>query len=311
MPRVATWISTGALGTALLLAPFARADEPPEGATAPVTSTRDEARARFARGIELFDDKEFERALVEFERSYELSSSYRVLYNIGRVNMELHRYARAVKAFERYLADGGEEIPETRAEDVKRDLKTARARTAKLLVRVKQPESEISVDEAPLATSPMDVPALVDSGSRRINVRKQGFQEASRLVTLAGGDSMTVDFDLEPTARFERIVVPSTEEPNRTPMWLSWGVAGAFLAGTATFGLLALGAAGELDTLKAREDTTQAEREDQASKANSFATVSTVLGAATLVTAGVAVYLTLRKPSSGRAATSSGLRWTF
>jgi tetratricopeptide (TPR) repeat protein len=296
-------VSSGVLAAAVLLAPIASADGAPDETPAPdaANARREEARIRFNRGIELFDDKEYERALIEFERSYELSSQYQVLYNIGRVEMALHRYAKAVKAFERYLADGGDQIPQTRIEDVRRELKAARARTGQLLVRVKQEGAEILLDGAPLDTSPMASAALIDSGSRTLVVRKKGFQESSRVITLTSGDTSTIDFDLEPTARVERLVVEKNADgANRAPMVIAWGATGVLALGSGVAGLLALNAASDLDRAKSTAGSTNEQRADLADRASTFATVSTVLGIATVLAAGTAVFVTLRKPSNDK-----------
>lgn len=313
MQRTARMASSAALacvvfGVSLFHAPAVLADEPAQAVPSkeadasddPASNPRrEEARVRFNRGVELFDEKEYERALIEFERSYELASLYQVLYNIGRVELALHRYARAVKAFERYLADGGDAIPETRIADVRRELKTARAHTAMILIRVKQPGADILLDGAPLDTSPMDSPALVDSGSRMLTVRKKGFQESSRVIALAWGDATTVDFDLEPTSRVERLVVEKHVDngPNRAPMWIAWGATGVLTVGAGVSGLLALNAASDLDRAKATPGSTNDQRGDLADRATTFAAVSTMLSVGAIVAAGAAVYFTLKPPT--------------
>src|SRR6187431_3094612 len=59
-----------------------------------------EAGERYARGLSLYGDGEFLLALVEFERAYQLSNNYKVLYNIGQVRIQLGRYAKAKEALE-------------------------------------------------------------------------------------------------------------------------------------------------------------------------------------------------------------------
>src|SRR5262245_32963507 len=82
------------------------AEAPPSSAEAP-PSAEAQAAERFRRGIQLFDDGDFAPALVEFERAYELSPNYRVLENIGIVNIRLGHYANAARTLRRYLDEGG------------------------------------------------------------------------------------------------------------------------------------------------------------------------------------------------------------
>lgn len=266
---------------------------------------QDEARARFERGVELFDEHEYERSLLEFERAYTLAHGYRVLYNIAQVNVALGRYASAVKSLNRYLAEGAAEIAPARVEDVQRQLGEARSRTANLHVRVDTEGADISLDDHPLATSPMDSSELVDSGQHRILVRKRGFYEVARVVRLAGGDSVDVDVQLEAMALAERTVVVERPQTQMLP-WIGWGTTGALAAGAAVFGLFALNSSSELDRLVHTEGTTQARRADQADTTATFATISTVLGGAALLAAGAAIYFTLRKPSGRTASLAQG-----
>src|SRR6188768_803127 len=64
------------------------------------------AGGRYTRGLALYGDGEFLLALVEFERAYQLSNNYKVLYNIGQVRIQLGRYAKAKEALEEYLKIG-------------------------------------------------------------------------------------------------------------------------------------------------------------------------------------------------------------
>lgn len=90
----------------------------------------DDARARVKRGLELYDEGDFRLALVELERAYEIAPSYKLLYNIGQIHMQLGEYARAQRAFRRYLDEGGAEITPERRTEVEKDLATVNGRIA-------------------------------------------------------------------------------------------------------------------------------------------------------------------------------------
>lgn len=257
----------------------------------PSKEVRDEARARFDRGVELYNEQEYDRSLIEFERAYELAPNFGVLYNMAQVSVQLRRYAKAVVLFERFLAEGGTQIPEARVEEVERELAAARSRTAKLLVRTRPPGAQIALDDQPIGTSPMAAAELVDSGQHRLTVSKATFQPSSRIVVLAGGDETTVDVDLEPTAGPAPVVA---EPPRRAAMWIAWGSTGVLLGATTVLGISALGAASDLDALKNSPGSSPTKRESTATRATTLATVTNVVGATAIVAAGVALYLTLR-----------------
>ena len=49
-------------------------------------------------------------ALAELSRAYELVPRHEVLYNIGRVEVQLGHPVEAARAYERYLAEGGDAV---------------------------------------------------------------------------------------------------------------------------------------------------------------------------------------------------------
>jgi len=65
----------------------------------------DEAKQHLAAATQLYDENNFRGALVELQRAYELAPSYKILFNIGQVEMELQDYAAALQAYSRYLSD--------------------------------------------------------------------------------------------------------------------------------------------------------------------------------------------------------------
>lgn len=60
------------------------------------------ARLHFESGRSYFEEGAYERALVEFERAYELSPRTAMLFNLGTTYERLARYGEAADAFERY-----------------------------------------------------------------------------------------------------------------------------------------------------------------------------------------------------------------
>lgn len=168
---------------------------------------RVEARERFDRGLTLFEEGRYDAALAEFTRAYELSPSYRILYNVGRVYAEAGDAVRSVDAFERYLSEGGSAIERRRRTEVESLLAEQRARVSRVWVRTNVPDAQISVDGglvlgpdgAPLRT-PLRAPIRVTAGRRLIGARAPGHEAAERPIELPGGVEETVAIDLLPLA---------------------------------------------------------------------------------------------------------------
>src|SRR5438105_2983977 len=90
----------------IVVAAFLLAATPAGAQPSPV----DQAKAHFKNGTDLYDENNFRGALVEFQRAYELAPSYKILFNIGQVDMELQDYAGAMTAYARYLREGGPDV---------------------------------------------------------------------------------------------------------------------------------------------------------------------------------------------------------
>jgi hypothetical protein len=108
---------------------------------------------------------------------------------------------------------------------------------------------------------------------------------------IAGGQREGVTFDFTVKAG---PAAPPPKPIDPLP-WIGWGVTAA-LAGTATtFGILALGAGSDYDT-KANGFVDRSELDSAREKVAHLSLITDVLLAATVVAAGVSVYLTVRHP---------------
>jgi hypothetical protein len=88
---------------------------------------RDEARAHYARGLELAGQNGYEGALREFTQAYEVSPQFAVLFNIGQAQIALGHTVEAIEALTRYLRDGGDRIAPPRRAQVERQITGLRA----------------------------------------------------------------------------------------------------------------------------------------------------------------------------------------
>lgn len=287
--RLVAYAFAGSLAAASSFVATARAADPPKSDPAAAETMRE----HFRRGVELFDEGDYKLALIEFERAYSVSKSYKILYNIGQVHSQLGQYAKALASLEGYVREGGAAIPDDRRAEVERDLTTLRSRTAMLEVRGSE-GAEITFDGEPIGKVPFAA-LRVNAGDHRIGAKKPGFIAQERRLVLAGGDVAHLDIPLEP----EPVQVATKRAPEpRTAAWITWGGAAALGAGAAVTGILALGASSDLETLRNTVGSSAADRKSAADRAQTFSIVSDVLLGATVLTAGAALYLTLKKPSA-------------
>jgi tetratricopeptide (TPR) repeat protein len=277
-----------------------------------------EARTRYKKGLDLYEDGAFDAALIEFQRAYDLAPSYKILYNIGLVQLQLNDFSGALRSFRRYLDDGGKKIDQKRRGEVEKEIKKLEGRVASLELKSNVDGAEILVDDLEVGETPLDAPLLVNAGKRKITLSKSGYVPTTRVVVVAGGDSKTLELELRPgqgsaptpletkpskadTATKRAPGKPVAAGPTRKVPWLAWGITGGLAVGTTVAGVLTLGAQKDLDDKKNQPSSKQA-LDDAAGKTRTFAIVTDVLLVGTVAVGGYATYLTFfKKPDDARA----------
>jgi len=281
-------------------APSTGAAAPSAGISAEVLK---EAGERYARGLSLYGDGEFLLALVEFERAYQLSNNYKVLYNIGQVRIQLGRYAKAKEALEEYLRVGGKNLSAERTQAVNKDLATLAERTASLNIVTAEVGADISLDGKVIGTSPLKEPLIVDAGEHNLVLHKAGFYDSTQSVTLAGHDQIEIKVDLKPipvatsSKPIDSQPAPvAPSKPGHTLMWASWAATGAFAATAGITGYFGITKANDLETLRTQYPVTRAELDKTEKQARNLLTVSTVFTGLAVAAGGAALYFTLSRP---------------
>jgi len=294
---------------ATLLATFACASVlawPADASAQSAQQRSEEAKARYLKGVDLFEEGDYQSALIEFKRSYELVPNFNVLFNIGQVYFQLADYANALRTFQQYVDEGGKRIPPNRRSDVDADLAKLRSRVANVSVKVNVQGAELRVDDQ-LVASPISGPVMVSAGKRRFEVSKPGFRAVQKTEEIAGQENKELTFELQPEVNLlgegdgtrPPIVIIGdqrmTQEQPGPPVGpiVSWSLTGAFVVGAGVFGGLALANDSSLEALKKEEGHTEAELEDAASSARNMAIATDVFLAAAVIGAGVSVYFTV------------------
>lgn len=311
-----------AIGIAFAAPP---ASSQPAGAE-PTKEAREEAASRFRKGFELYKEGDYQAALIEFRRAYELAPNYNVLYNIGQVYYQLQNYAEALNAFEKYLSEGKDQIQAKRKEEVQKDIDKLRARIANIEVTTNVPDVEITLDDVPVGKTPLAKPLVVSAGRHRIGASKEGFKSITKVLEVAGADSLKLPLSLSedkvtvvppptastseppppppPTASSSAVAPPPP--PPRSIPWAGWAVTGAAGAGTLITGVLALAAANDLKEKREGPGQTRPDLDDAASKVGTMALVSDILLGVTVVAGGISLYLTVAGGSSSAEPAAEG-----
>jgi hypothetical protein len=276
-----------------------------------------EAKTRWKRALDLYDEGNFDAARTELRRAYEIAPNYRLLYNLGQIEFELHDYPAALVDFQQFLAEGGAAIPADRKAEIERDIEKLRSRVASIEIVVDVAGADVAVDEITVGTSPLAKPLVVSAGNRVLTVTKGGFSPAKRVVDLAGGDTARIELHLAEIAATPvgapansqvgaPILAPtsfSTETAatsrSTAPLWISWGITGAFTAGAAVAGGLAFDASHALARERDTFGVSRTTLDSQQRKVSTLAAVADVAAGGALLAGIVSLYLSLagRAPS--------------
>ena len=292
------------------------------------------ARGCFQRGLELFDERDLDGAMVEFRRAYELAKSYRILFNLGQVAAEKHDYATALEYFARYLKDGAGQIPEDRLRSVEEEMTRFRQRVGQLEVTVAARDAEVLVEDESVGWAPLSAPLTVNIGRRRVAIRTKEGVSDPKFVDVSGGDRVQVEFKQAPVGRTKRVssllsALPSqarddltTQAATRprgsdgtsTGAWLAWTVTGLCAVGAVASGILAYRWEQDLRNQRNSYPVTQVALGNQQTKVRTAGWVTDGLMAGTAVFAAVSLTLTFRG-SHDKSVSLSGrgltLRQTF
>ena len=76
---------------------------------------------------------------------------------------QLLDYAAALQALEKYLHDGGGEVPAAKRSEVERELGKLRARVAKLEIVSNVAGAQVTIDDVAVGTTPLPAPVLVSA----------------------------------------------------------------------------------------------------------------------------------------------------
>jgi tetratricopeptide (TPR) repeat protein len=279
------------------------------------TDVNQEARTSFHRGVQLYNEGSIEAALAEFNKAYQLSPNYRLLYNIAQTQFDLHDYVAASRSLERYLTEGGSELADDRRMQVAEMNRKLEERIGRLEIVCNMDGAEIRVDDLPVGESPLPSPIPVNAGRRRITAIKSGHPTAARLVTAPGMETTRVFLEIVPAPAPDPVAGPvatpsknetkddtsdiadqkgaSKKMPSRAGFITSAVLTGSCAVATGAFAVLALQARNDFDQ-ELKTVPNSADNIDHArSRAKLYARATDAFGAATLISAGLAMYFLL------------------
>jgi PEGA domain/Tetratricopeptide repeat len=184
--------------TILIAVPFCQLVAPSRTHASP--DARKLAREHFEKGMAAFNDERFAEAVEEFEAAYRLSPAFKVLYNIGQVNVALGRSVEAVDAFEKYLDHGAAGIPQDRREAVQAEIEKQRWRIGSVAIRTVPTAAELRIDGKLVGKTPLGQPVRLVTGKHTIEAILSEYKSQLREIDVAGRATVEIELTLEPVA---------------------------------------------------------------------------------------------------------------
>lgn len=290
-------------------------------AAGPTGDSIQDARARFRRGVQLYNEGSFEAALAEFNKAYQITPNYKILYNIAQTQFDLHDYVGASKNLEQYMKEGSREISEERRTAVNELNRKLEERIGQVEVTCNLDGAEIRVDDVAVGVSPLTSAVPVNAGPRRITAVKVGHPMVSQWVTVPGMEKKQVSLEIPEetgtalagrsgagSGRDADVYQASKKTPSRIGLITSSAVAGGCAIAAGVFGILALQAKNDFDRDLKNVPGNQNKIDSDRSKMKGYALTTDILAGATVLSAAAAVYFLFTDSTESRTPKTSGSR---
>jgi hypothetical protein len=186
---------------------------PPAGAASPASvggtsatdAKKEEARARFERGMTLFDRKVWDAALVEFLESRNAYATRSNTQNAAICLRNLNRFDEALDMFEALVKEFPTLTPTDRAA-VEKEIGELQQLVGAIEIRAAENGAQITIDGRERGVTPAGA-LRVSAGTHVLRVYKEGFAPVEKRVEVAGKQALVVDAKLETLSQSGRLSV--------------------------------------------------------------------------------------------------------
>jgi hypothetical protein len=190
-----------ALGPATALA-----QQPPPAAVA-------EARERYQRGIDLFEERNYDAAMAEFQRAYELTRNPAVLFNISATHELTGHFVEALDAMLDYERRAPAAAVAQRRADVDAALGRLRSRIGTIVIRFEAAGLDVRIDGLQRPPSTGNLEIRVPAGRHRVSLAAPHYQAREAEFDVSGGSTIVISEPLVPERAFMAVEcnVPGAE----------------------------------------------------------------------------------------------------
>ncbi len=177
----------------------------PSGPASASDAKKDEAKARFERGMSLFDKKVWDAALVEFLESRAAYATRSNTQNAAICLRNLNRFDEALDMFEALVKEFPTMSPTDRSA-VDKEIGELQLLVGAIDIRSQESGAQITIDGRERGTTPAGS-LRVSAGTHVLRVYKEGFAPVEKRVEVAGRQILIVEAKLETLAQSGRLSV--------------------------------------------------------------------------------------------------------
>lgn len=181
-----------------------KAEPTPAGPPSLAESLIGEPKADYDAAKLLYGNGDNAGALVKFTAAYAKSKDARLLWNIAACEKNLRHYASVLAYLRRYLAEGQDVLTEAEKVDAEALIKAIQPLTAALDLSVSESGARVYINDSLVGETPLAAPVVVDVGTCKIRVEKDGFEPYREELTI--GDSPRIKL----VAKLEKAMTDAT-----------------------------------------------------------------------------------------------------
>ena len=273
----------------------------------PAETDAAKAKKHFIQGVALYNESNFEAALIEFAASYKYKNNWKVKYYIGIAYQALHRFVEAEKELKAYIEEGGNDIPKNKKAKAEEVLSQLAGVIGSVMLEANVEGALIYMDGKSVGKTPLAGPLSLDVGHYEVEVKKKGYETYTTEIDLPGGEELTIKAELKKKGA-ETAVKKEEDEEQPLPdaiketkgkkktvkpaaFYGMAGATGALLIGTVVCSVLAMQKHNEFDDTDADSPENIEKREDLKSEGETLNVVSDALVGVTAAAAAATIIL--------------------
>lgn len=161
-----------------------------------------EARERFQRGVALSQEHNYNAAMVEFQRAFELTRNAAVLFNISATHELTGHYVEALDAMLDYERLAPRDQVTQRRAEVDATLARLRSRIGTVVIRFEADGLDVRVDNLQRPVGEARTGLRVAAGRHRIALAAPHFSPREEEIDVAGGSTVVLSEPLVPERAF-------------------------------------------------------------------------------------------------------------